>query len=225
MLGPWSTLVALWWSCSWRRIPGTVAARQCNYSSGWVRSPTRLWSGTLPVNIPSTFMARTWGKSPERSCVLTFQIKSCNQRGVVHQQDHSPNICPQTLNRTPTRAESGQLNPPQWSTAPTRTLIPPPLRHPLHQLSVKTGRGTRGRPKGLGPPEYPPHLAVPTRIPPWLATKHDPPSPSFVPWAALATCTSRTWAWLSTAKSTASSMCPSSHLGLSTAASCTWVET
>lgn len=228
MLGPWSMLVVLWWSYSWRRILGNVAARQCSFSSGLVRSPTRLWSGTLPANIPSIFTARTWGRSPVRSYALTYQIKTCKQRGAAHQQDHNPNICPQTLSQGQSSSilvESGQLNPPPLSTAPTRTLIPPLLRRPPLQLNVKTGRGTQGRQKGLGPPGYRPRLEVPIRIPRSLATKHVPPFRSFAPWVALATCTSQTSTWLSTAKTLASSTCPSSHPGLSMAASCISVGT
>lgn len=178
----------------------------------------------LPANIRSTFTGRTWGRFPARSCALTSRIKSYKGRGVVIQLDRSPNISHQTLNPTPTLGESGQPNPPPWSTDPDRTLIPLPLRRLLPQLSVKTERGIRGLLKGPGPPGYRPHLAVPTRIPLLLATKHDPPSLSFAHWAARATCISQTWAWPSTARSTASSMCPSSHLGPSTDASCTWVE-
>ena len=220
-------LVAPWWSCSWRRILGSVAVRPFSSSSGWVRSPTRLLLGTLHASIPSTFTARTWGKSPARRCVPTFRTKSYNRRGVFPRQGRTPVMCPLSLNPTPTRGESGPLNPPLWCTAPAKTLTPHPHLPPPPPRSVKTERGTWGRPKGPDPPEHLPLLAVwcPTTIPPWPATKHDPPSRSSAPWAAPATCTSQTWAWLSTARRTASSTCPSSHLGPSTAASSTWAET
>lgn len=171
----------------------------------------------LPVNTHFIFTERTWGKSPAKNCVLTCRIKSTKEREVLHQQDPIPSFCPQSLNTIPIPGESGRQSHRLWCTAPDRILSRPPLHHPpLHQ-SVKRGRGSRGQPKGLDPPECPPPLAVwcPTRTPLWQATKHGPPYLSSAPSVAPATFTSRIWAKPSAAKRTASATCPSSSPGLS----------